>query len=245
MARARNIKPGFFLNPELSELPDRAKLLFIGIWCLCDSEGKMEWNPKRVRAELFPYDVDTDCTVLAQCLHDAGFIQTYVVDDEWYLYVPKFSKHQNTHIKEQPRGFPNFSYTYIKAPCEYGASMVQKLPITESPILKSESPIPLSGEKWEGDEKFNAIYELYKQANPTRCDVDEAYRVWRSPQYRVCINANVIHASLPAFMSSSEWKKDGGKMVPSFSKFLKDGMWRNPPACKSSQTALPPPEELF
>ena len=34
MARARNIKPGFFDNEILGELPALTRLLFIGLWCL-------------------------------------------------------------------------------------------------------------------------------------------------------------------------------------------------------------------
>ena len=32
MARARNIKPSFFLNEDIVELPCEARLLFIGLW---------------------------------------------------------------------------------------------------------------------------------------------------------------------------------------------------------------------
>ena len=34
MARSRNIKPGFFSNDELVELPFEARLLFIGLWTI-------------------------------------------------------------------------------------------------------------------------------------------------------------------------------------------------------------------
>lgn len=112
-------------------------------------------------------------------------------------------------------------------------------------IRQDNTPLSPKGEKWELDEKFMAIYSLYQKANPIRCDVDEAYRVWRSPTHRMIIYANEIAAALPAFMSSSEWKKDGGKMVPTFSRFLKDGIWRNPPRVTTGNPDLPPPEELF
>ena len=41
MARARNIKPGFFRNADLAELTFEARLLFIGLWTLADSEGRL------------------------------------------------------------------------------------------------------------------------------------------------------------------------------------------------------------
>ena len=41
MARARNIKPGFFTNDELGELSPLARLAFIGLWGQADFNGNM------------------------------------------------------------------------------------------------------------------------------------------------------------------------------------------------------------
>jgi hypothetical protein len=137
VARARNLKPGFFLNEKLAEQPFEARLFYQGLWCLADCEGKLEWRPKRIKVELFPYD-DVDCTVLAQCLYDAGFVLTYVVDGIWYLWLPTFTKHQNPNVKEKPRGFPDYSVTCAMAPCQHHADTVPARPLTESPLLKTE-----------------------------------------------------------------------------------------------------------
>ena len=56
MARARNIKPGFFDNEILGELPALTRLLFIGLWCLADREGRLQDRPKRIKKELLGYD---------------------------------------------------------------------------------------------------------------------------------------------------------------------------------------------
>ncbi|NEJ10885.1 hypothetical protein GR238_36820 [Rhizobium leguminosarum] len=124
MSRARNIKPSFFMNEELGEVSFEARLFFIGLWCLCDPETKMEFRPKRVKAELFPYD-DVDCTVLARCLHSAGLIKVYEVDGEAYIWVPTFTKHQTPHMKEKPRGYPDYSDICEAAPDKPSASPVQ------------------------------------------------------------------------------------------------------------------------
>jgi hypothetical protein len=60
MARARNIKPGFFLNDELAECEPLARLLFAGLWCIADREGRLEDKPKRIKVEILPYD---DCDI--------------------------------------------------------------------------------------------------------------------------------------------------------------------------------------
>ena len=54
MARARNIKPGFFKNELLAEMPPETRLLFMGLWCLADREGRFEDRPKKIKMELFP-----------------------------------------------------------------------------------------------------------------------------------------------------------------------------------------------
>jgi hypothetical protein len=55
VARSRNIKPGFFLNDELAECEPLARILFAGLWCIADREGRLEDRPKRIKAEVLPY----------------------------------------------------------------------------------------------------------------------------------------------------------------------------------------------
>lgn len=105
MARARNIKPGFFRNAELMELDPLARLLFIGLWCLADKAGRLPDRPKHIKFELLTCDA-CDCDALLQLLHDAGFILRYAVDDVRYIQVVNFAKHQNPHYKEAESDIP-------------------------------------------------------------------------------------------------------------------------------------------
>ncbi len=40
--RSRNIKPDFFLNEDLAEVSHTSRLLFIGLWCFADRDGRFE-----------------------------------------------------------------------------------------------------------------------------------------------------------------------------------------------------------
>ena len=71
MARARNLKPAFFTNDLLAEIEPLGRLLFQGLWCLADREGRLVDRPKRIKAELFPYD-DADVDVLLSALAARG-----------------------------------------------------------------------------------------------------------------------------------------------------------------------------
>lgn len=99
MPRARNIKPGFFKNELLVELPFEQRLLFIGLWTIADREGRFEYRPKRLKAELFPYElVNIDDAVSA--LVEAGFIYMYEANGKTYCQIINWAKHQNPHHKE-------------------------------------------------------------------------------------------------------------------------------------------------
>jgi hypothetical protein len=106
MARARNIKPAFFSNELLAELQAFDRLLFVGLWCLADREGRIEDRPKRIKMELFPcdsYDVDAGLTDLCA----AGFVIRYQVGDTNVVEIVNFHKHQSPHGSEKDSILPD------------------------------------------------------------------------------------------------------------------------------------------
>lgn len=106
MARARNIKPGFFSNELLVDLPAFDRLAFIGLWCLADREGRLEDRVKRIKIELFPcddYDVDAGLSRLAA----AGFISRYQVAGYSVIEIVNFQKHQSPHGSEKDSLLPD------------------------------------------------------------------------------------------------------------------------------------------
>ena len=105
MARARNIKPGFFLNEDLAEIDPLGRLLFIGLWCLADRAGRLEDRPRRIKIEVLPCD-DCDVDTLLQALHDHGLILRYSVDESRLIQVINFAKHQSPHHQERPSRLP-------------------------------------------------------------------------------------------------------------------------------------------
>lgn len=108
MARMRTIKPGFFRNDQLAELPALARLLFVGLWTEADREGRLEDRPKKFKAVLLPYDdcMAEDVDTWLHYLHRDGFIRRYEVDGQAYIQIVNFLKHQNPHVKETPSIIP-------------------------------------------------------------------------------------------------------------------------------------------
>lgn len=105
MARARNIKPGFFKNEYLAELPTEDRLLFIGLWTLADREGRLEDRPRRIKAELFPFD-SFDVDSMLNRLQDKQFIIRYEANGYELLSILNFVKHQDPHYKEKASVYP-------------------------------------------------------------------------------------------------------------------------------------------
>lgn len=99
MARARNIKPGFFKNEDLAECSVWARFIFPGLWMLADREGRMEDRPKRIKGELLPFDAQ-EVEPLLQELAARGFILRYQVEGRALIHITNFQKHQNPHHRE-------------------------------------------------------------------------------------------------------------------------------------------------
>jgi hypothetical protein len=105
MARARNIKPSFFINEELVECHFATRLLFIGLWTLADREGRLEDKPKKIKMALFPAD-NLDIEFSLNELVEHGFIVRYEIQGEKYIQVLAFKKHQNPHRDEKASTIP-------------------------------------------------------------------------------------------------------------------------------------------
>jgi hypothetical protein len=129
MARARNIKPSFFTNEDLVELPFEDRLLFIGLWTLADREGRLEDRPKRIKMAVFPADnVDVDASLAR--LAKSGFIARYEARGIACIQVLNFAKHQNPHVREAASELPSIGEnetSTVPAQCQHSASHADSL----------------------------------------------------------------------------------------------------------------------
>ena len=105
MARTRLVKPGFFDNEVIAECDPLARILYIGLWCIADKEGRLEDRPKQIKKNILGYD-DCDIEELLWQLSDKGFIVRYVADTINYIAIPKFNKHQRPHDNEAESVIP-------------------------------------------------------------------------------------------------------------------------------------------
>jgi hypothetical protein len=141
--RARNLKPGLFKNELLGASDPMNTLVFQGLWCIADREGRLEDRPLRIHVEVNPYR-DSASTVQALdwlVLH--GFVIRYEVGGEKYLQVANFRVHQQPHIKEAPSKIPaQQNQQVVEAQDKHRASTEQARLIPSS--LTPDSLIPSS-----------------------------------------------------------------------------------------------------
>lgn len=112
MARARSIKPGFFRNADLADMPPITRLLFIGLWTLADRLGRVENRPRQIKMELFPLD-SVNCDEELSRLAAAGMIERYEVAGKQYLQVVNFCKHQNPHRDEKQSTITDHGHLWL------------------------------------------------------------------------------------------------------------------------------------
>lgn len=126
MARARNIKPGFFSNDQLVELPFETRLLFIGLWTIADRAGRLLDRPKKIKIDVFPGD-NVDCDAALDALAAAGFIRRYEADGVKAIHITNWDRHQNPHVKEAISTIPAPEDRRMpdRAPDEHHTSPVQ------------------------------------------------------------------------------------------------------------------------
>lgn len=103
MPRIRTLKPEVWESEQVGELSYQARLVFIGLITQADDEGRLKGSPKWIKGKLFPYD---DVTVdevegwLSEVVRQ-GLVNPYKADDNPYLELPNWHRHQKINRKSQ------------------------------------------------------------------------------------------------------------------------------------------------
>jgi hypothetical protein len=116
MPRIRSLKPDFFLDEDLAELPLWVRVLYEGLWCHADKEGRLEDRPQKLKAVIFPYDkydVEDGLKRLAlPKVHSPKhppFIIRYEINGERYIQILAWDSHQSPHHTEKESAIPAFN----------------------------------------------------------------------------------------------------------------------------------------
>lgn len=102
MARIRTIKPEFFTSDDVCALSPLARILYIGLWCEADREGRMIWSPATFKRRYLPDDA---CKIekIAGELVERGLVVLY---GDGLAFIPSFAKHQHVNPREAESKLP-------------------------------------------------------------------------------------------------------------------------------------------
>jgi hypothetical protein len=189
------LKPGFFKNADLAEVPFEGRILFQGLWCLADRRGRLIDRPKQIKGEVLPYD-DVSVPPLLDALQNHGLILRYETKGNRYIQIVNFEKHQYPHIKEAESTIP--------APYKNrtSTSLIRLNP--ESPILNPSSlnpDVPITT-KPPAAPDFEKVWSLY----PRRKGRKAAQRHFKATVKTAVDFQNVLRA-LENYKQSKEVKE--------------------------------------
>jgi len=246
MARARNIKPGFFRNADLVELPYEARLLFIGLWTIADRKGRLEDRPKQIKMELFPAD-NLDCDALLDELAQIGVVERYQHGDKRYLQVVNFEKHQNPHRDEKASSIPgpgeeaaeivdeqdSHDASTVQAPCTDGGDTVAIGLIPDSRFLNPDSGnTPLTPQGGQRARKPSvdldvvlAGFEAFYAAYPRKAGKKAASKAWITLRPDAALQATILGAL--AAQKPHLDTRENGRFIPHASTWLNQGRWED------------------
>lgn len=110
MARRRMIDPDFWVDEEISDLSPLSRLLYIGLWGICDDNyATLPDKPRWIKAQIFPYE-DMKIETYLKELIKSNKILTFTHEEQPYLYIKNFFKHQRVDRPSKPK-YPEYSGT--------------------------------------------------------------------------------------------------------------------------------------
>lgn len=121
MARIRTVKPEFFTSEDIVLLSPYARLLYIGLWCEADREGRMIWKPRTFKLRYLPADNVNPDELCAE-LVGSGLVHLY---GDGLAYIPGFSKHQHVNPRESASVLPAPSGVGDSTPKKIGKTLRQ------------------------------------------------------------------------------------------------------------------------
>lgn len=109
MARKRMIDPEFWLDEELASLSPHARLLYIGLWGICDDNyATLPNRPGWIKVQVFPYEsVNTQ-----QLLDELSKHQKIILfneNGEEFWFIKNFFKYQRVDRPSAPK-YPEYRH---------------------------------------------------------------------------------------------------------------------------------------
>lgn len=168
--RIRTIKPEFFLHVGLFDLEHETslpvRLVFAGLWCAADRRGRFRWEPRKLKAQILPYD-EVDFSRVLDALATRGFLVRYASQGIEFGWIPTFEKHQIVNNRERESELPSPTLTIEHK--ELDASGTRDSHVNDAcptrPSLPVPVPVPFQAEGGTGGRRIIPISEVRPRLN--------------------------------------------------------------------------------
>ena len=255
--RIRSIKPEFWRSDDIDALAIPDRLLFIGLWSYVDDNGVGLFSVKDIVGDLFAGDMlrDSNETLIRvkeglKALFERGLIEIYSQDGNTYLAITNWGKHQRVPNPNKPR-YPRPSADSETPLYLFNESLIrpheslrtgtgeqgnrgteEQIPPIAPQGGRSESEPETHEPTSEPTKDFEQFWSLY----PNHDYPDAAVREFK----RVLRRTGTERVTLVALLQGAQMLRDehrDPRYIPTASKWLHDGGWKNRPKPRAQQRA--------
>lgn len=225
------IDPEFWLDEEISSLTPMARLLYIGLWGICDDNyATLPNKPAWITAQVFPYEDSPNTLGLLDELQKVRKIVAFLgPDDKEYWYIKNFFKYQRVDRPSKPK-YPQFikeDEIKIKTLDEGSTRARSEVKLSKDKlnsktgVLQGElSKTFLVGDQWnrliDAFEPLNPMFEdFYKNKTERKALDDVARKITFEKTLATIYELPRITALpyAPKITKPTELKRDLGKLI--------------------------------
>lgn len=101
------LNPDFWLDEDLAKVSPHARLLYMGLWGICDDNyATFPDRPEWIKIQVFPYD-EVSVRGLLDELEMIAKIIKFPADGKIWWYIKNFHKHQKVDRPSRPK-YPQY-----------------------------------------------------------------------------------------------------------------------------------------
>ena len=225
MSRIRYLKPEFFSDEDLAELPFETRLAYAGLWCFADREGRLEDRPKFLKAMIFPYDnidMEKQLQILSKAKRVNGipFIVRYNSKNLNLIAILSWHKHQKPHHTEKDSIFP-------PAPPHKDKDKDKDKDKAQQPLREEGNGLKTDKRRLKNIDEykcplFKAFWEIY----PKKIGKGKAWEEWNKITVKKDENLVLTMKKVVImFMKTEQWQKNKGQYIPNPATWLHQKRW--------------------
>lgn len=224
--RIRTIKPEFWTNEKLCELPECVHMFAAAILNYADDEGYFNANPGLIKGAIFPL---RDPSVSIQCmlieLSNIDYLRIAKGSDgREYGFVVKFSEHQrvNRPTPSKYKCLADFTECSVSA---HGIITDASLPEQGTGNREEEQGRGTGIHAHARSTKTENDFDLFWKHYPKKVGKQDALKRFQRARKSGMPEIGVLVAAIEKQRKSDQWRRDNGQFIPNPSTWLNQGRW--------------------